>query len=121
MVLRGLPNESEVDNVTHRAWLNEYFGYFYGKDEDLGPAIDAVAAAHPGKPIPITENGTWPVPGHHGGADVEGTEERQAEKFRKHSVMEVVDFTTERPKLVHEAFRQAGRPPGAIGPGIREP
>jgi beta-glucuronidase len=64
--------------------FNEYFGYFYGKDEDLGPAIDAVAAAHPGKPILITENGTWSDPGNHGSPDVEGTQEWQAEKFRKH-------------------------------------
>ena len=39
--------------------FNEYFGYFYGKNTDLGPTLDAVHAKYPGKPIVITENGTW--------------------------------------------------------------
>jgi beta-glucuronidase len=64
--------------------FNEYFGYFYGRDEDLGPTIDTVAANNPGKPILITENGTWSVTGTHGSPDVEGTEEWQAEKLRTH-------------------------------------
>ena len=182
VLMWSLQNESEVDNVTYRAWLtdmkaavkaadpqqrpvtwasatsqdpvfdvadvvgfNEYFGYFYGTDEDLGPTLDAVAAAHPGKPILITENGTWALPDNHGGADVQGTEEWQAESFRRHwaqvvtrdqvcgytfwvykdykqrrgynyeyngiSVMGLLDFTDERPKLVRDAFRQAVVPP----------
>jgi beta-glucuronidase len=127
VVMWCLQNESEVDNVTYRAWLadmkqavrradpqrrpvtwasstswdpafdladvvgfNEYFGYFYGKDDDLGTTLDAVAANHPGKPILITENGTWSLPGNHGSAEVEGTEEWQAEKFRRHWAQVVV-------------------------------
>jgi beta-glucuronidase len=181
VVMWCLQNESEVDDVTYRAWLsdmkaavnradpqrrpvtwastspwdpafdladvvgfNEYFGYFYGEDADLGPTIDAVAANHPGKPILITENGTWSIHGTHGSAEVEGTEEWQAERFRRHwaqvverervcgytfwvykdykqrrgynqeyngiSVMGLVEFTRERPKLVHQAFREAAVP-----------
>ena len=181
VIMWCLQNESEVDNVTYRAWIadmkravhradpqrrpvtwasstswdpafdladvvgfNEYFGYFYGKDEDLGTTLDKVAENHPGKPILITENGTWSMPGNHGSAEVEGTEEWQAEKFRKHwaqivvrervcgytfwvykdykqrrgynqeyngiSVMGVVDFSGERPRLVREAFAKAVTP-----------
>jgi beta-glucuronidase len=125
--------------------FNEYFGYFYGKDSDLGPTIDAVARNHPGKPILITENGTWSLFGNHGSPDVAGTEEWQAEKFRRHwaqvvvrdhvcgyifwvykdykqrrgynqeyngiSTMGLVEFTHERPRLVHTAFRDAQVPP----------
>jgi beta-glucuronidase len=64
--------------------FNEYFGYFYGKNEDLGPAIDGVHARYPNKPIVITENGSWSIPGTHGPADQAGTEEWQAANFRSH-------------------------------------
>ena len=64
--------------------FNEYFGYFYGKNEDLGPAIDSVHAQYPDKPIVITENGSWSIPGTHGSADQAGTEEWQAANFRSH-------------------------------------
>jgi beta-glucuronidase len=64
--------------------FNEYFGYFYGKKEDLGPTLDAVHANHPDKPIAITENGTWSYLGHHGSADEAGTEEWQAANLQEH-------------------------------------
>jgi beta-glucuronidase len=64
--------------------FNEYFGYFYGASSDLGPALDNVHALYPDKPIVITENGTWSIPGNHGSADVEGTEEWQAAYFQEH-------------------------------------
>ncbi|GAB3404032.1 glycoside hydrolase family 2 protein [Flindersiella endophytica] len=64
--------------------FNEYFGYFYGKDEDLSPTLDAVHANHPGKPILITENGTWSFWGNHGSPGEVGTEEHHAEYFQAH-------------------------------------
>jgi len=64
--------------------FNEYFGYFYGQNSDLGPAIDDVHTRYPDKPILITENGTWSFLGHHGPADEHGTEEWQAASFRSH-------------------------------------
>lgn len=64
--------------------FNEYFGYFYGKSEDLTPTLDAVHANHPGKPILITENGTWSFWGNHGPPDEVGTEEHHAEYFQAH-------------------------------------
>lgn len=64
--------------------LNEYFGYFYGKSSDLGPALDSVHQKFPDKPIVITENGTWSLPGNHGSPDVPGTEEWQAAYFQQH-------------------------------------
>ncbi|WP_454050582.1 glycoside hydrolase family 2 protein [Cellulomonas sp. Marseille-Q8402] len=64
--------------------FNEYFGYFYGANEDLGPAIDAVHAAHPDKPILITENGSWSYLGQRGSADEEGTEDWQAANLASH-------------------------------------
>jgi beta-glucuronidase len=64
--------------------FNEYFGYFYGKNEDLGPAIDSVHARHPDKPIIITENGSWSIPGTHGPVDQAGTEEWQAANLESH-------------------------------------
>jgi len=64
--------------------FNEYFGYFYGKDADLGPTLDAVHANHPGKPILITENGTWSFLGNRGPDTEQGTEDWQAASFRAH-------------------------------------
>lgn len=64
--------------------FNEYFGFFYGQNSDLGPTIDAVHGNHPGKPILITENGSWSTLGHHGPETEQGTEEWQAMNFRSH-------------------------------------
>ncbi|WP_329353119.1 beta galactosidase jelly roll domain-containing protein [Streptomyces sp. NBC_01261] len=64
--------------------FNEYFGYFYGKDADLGPTLDAVHAKYPDKPILVTENGTWAVAGTHGPGTTQGTEEWQAASFTAH-------------------------------------
>lgn len=64
--------------------VNEYFGYFYGRNGDLGPALDDMHARHPGKPILITENGTWSYLGKRGPDTEAGAEEWQAANFRAH-------------------------------------
>ncbi|PAE43105.1 glycoside hydrolase family 2 protein [Bacillus sp. 7884-1] len=67
--------------------LNEYFGYFYMKDEDLGTTLEAVHRNHPNKPILITENGTWAYAEEelkHGEPTTSGTEEWQSAKFLNH-------------------------------------
>jgi beta-glucuronidase len=64
--------------------FNEYFGYFYGKDADLGTTLDTVHGRYPDKPILITENGTWSIAGTHGTATTEGTEEWQAASLANH-------------------------------------
>jgi beta-glucuronidase len=64
--------------------FNEYFGYFYGHDADLGRTLDAVHRQHPAAPILITENGSYANPGLHGSPADTGTEEWQADKLRRH-------------------------------------
>jgi beta-glucuronidase len=64
--------------------FNEYFGYFYGSDPDLGRTLDAVHRQYPGSPILITENGSYADPGRHGSPSQAGTEEWQADKLRQH-------------------------------------
>jgi beta-glucuronidase len=64
--------------------FNEYFGYFYGRDADLGRTLDAVHRQYPGSPILITENGSYADPGRHGSPAETGTEEWQAQKLRQH-------------------------------------
>jgi len=64
--------------------FNEYFGYFYGRDVDLGRTLDAVHRQYPGSPILITENGCYANPGRHGSPAQAGTEEWQAHKLRQH-------------------------------------
>ncbi|MGW4048707.1 glycoside hydrolase family 2 protein [Streptomyces sp. NPDC004721] len=125
--------------------FNEYFGYFYGKDADLGTTLDAIHAKYPDKPILITENGTWSEAGRRGPETTPGTEEWQAASFRTHwdqtarrsafvagytfwvlkdykeragynqdhngiSVMGMLTFAEERPKLASRAFQQAVNP-----------
>lgn len=36
---------------------NRYFGWYYGKPEDLGPHLDALHAERPGQPLSVTEYG----------------------------------------------------------------
>ena len=64
--------------------FNEYFGYFYGRDADLGRTLDAVHRQYPGTPILITENGSYADLGRHGSPAETGTEEWQAEALRRH-------------------------------------
>ncbi|WP_435095630.1 glycoside hydrolase family 2 protein [Halarchaeum sp. P4] len=68
--------------------LNEYFGFFYGENDDLGPALDALHERHPQKPILVTENGTWSAPELRGppsnAASEAGTPEWQAAALRSH-------------------------------------
>lgn len=68
--------------------VNEYFGYFYRTDDDLGPALDSMHDRYPEKPILVTENGTWSRPGDRNAdradPDSPGTDAWQAEKFRRH-------------------------------------
>ena len=64
--------------------FNEYFGYFYGHDNDLGRILDIVHRQYPGSPILITENGSYADPGRHGSPSEAGTEEWQADKLRRH-------------------------------------
>jgi beta-glucuronidase len=64
--------------------FNEYFGYFYGKNSDLGTTLDAVHKQYPNRPILITENGSWSFLGNHGSSDVKGTEEWHSNNFQSH-------------------------------------
>ena len=54
--------------------INAYFGVFYGKTEDLRPALDILHFMYPSVPILITEFGLW------SGGNV--GEQRQAEYFK---------------------------------------
>jgi beta-glucuronidase len=64
--------------------FNEYFGYFYGRDAELGRTLDAVHRQYPGSPILITENGSYADLGRHGSPAETGTEEWQARMLRQH-------------------------------------
>lgn len=88
--------------------FNEYFGYFYGKNEDLGPAVGATHANHPDKPILITENGSWAWPlGNHGDPTEVGTEDWQAANFRSHwNQLVGRDFVTGYAFWVFEDYKQ---------------
>lgn len=68
--------------------FNEYYGYFSGRDGDLGRVLDALHGRHPDTPILITENGSWSAPELRGtpsdSPTVPGSPEWQASKFERH-------------------------------------
>ena len=65
--------------------MNEYYGYFYGESPELGPALDALHARYPDKPVLITENGAWSWPlGNRGEPTVKGTEDWHAGILTSH-------------------------------------
>jgi beta-galactosidase len=43
--------------ITDLIGYNRYFGWYYGKVDELGPHLDALHAAHPHTPIAVTEYG----------------------------------------------------------------
>lgn len=42
--------------------LNEYYGWYYGADNDLGPKLDRIHCLYPEKPIVISETGCGAAP-----------------------------------------------------------
>jgi beta-glucuronidase len=130
VVMWRLQNESEVDNVTYRAWL-----------ADMKQAVRRADPQH--RPVTWASSTSWDPAFDL--ADVVGTEEWQAEKFRRHwaqvvvrdqvcgytfwvykdykqrrgynqeyngiSVMGLMDFTEGSRRLVHQAYAEALSPP----------
>lgn len=122
--------------------INEYFGFFYGRHDDLGPLLDFLHGRYPGKPILITEFGDWAVRGTAREAIQAYTFQRHWEQllareefvaggvwwlFADHksrhqpdsaipyiSTMGMVD-RDRNPKRLYEVFRSAPLPQGAAG------
>lgn len=51
------PNAPEVAQITDVSGANRYFGWYYTPSELLGPALDALHAKRPGKPLSVSEYG----------------------------------------------------------------
>jgi beta-glucuronidase len=71
--------------------LNEYYGWYYGDVEDVGPVLDAMHELLPGVPVLVSEVGAEAPPGVHvdpvpeeWGEGQEYSEEFQAEFLRVH-------------------------------------
>ncbi len=60
--------------------LNEYFGWYSPNFDELNMLFEN---SHPQKPVIITEFGADATPGLHGSVDDKGTEECQAEVYRR--------------------------------------
>jgi len=43
--------------------VNAYYGWYYGKKEDIGPHLDRLHSLYPGKPILVSEFGAGAAPG----------------------------------------------------------
>ena len=43
--------------------INEYYGWYYGEDSDLGPILDLLHKQHPDKPIFVSEYGAESISG----------------------------------------------------------
>jgi beta-glucuronidase len=60
--------------------INEYYGWYYGADEDIGPKIDEIHKLYPDKPIVVSELGA--------GAAPDGNIERQKYHSRKNYALD---------------------------------
>ena len=80
---KGAPHFEHSDAVG----FNQYRGAM-DPFEDLAPDLRIAAAANPGKPLIIMENGAWAKPGKRGRTDERGTENWQADLLRRqHAVL----------------------------------
>jgi beta-galactosidase len=50
-------NQQVLAGTTDLIGYNRYFGWYYGKVPDMGPALDALHAKHPDIPMSVTEYG----------------------------------------------------------------
>ncbi len=51
------PERDVIAGITDTLGYNRYFGWYYGKFEELGPYLDAAHARHPRLPIAVSEYG----------------------------------------------------------------
>jgi beta-glucuronidase len=66
---RGPKPRAVIDEVSDLTFdivdiiaLNEYYGWYYGQDCDIGSKLDQINALYPGKPIVISEVGAGAAP-----------------------------------------------------------
>lgn len=53
----SLPKMEILNGATDMTAYNRYFGWYYGKPEDMGPALDSLHAQNPKLPIAVSEFG----------------------------------------------------------------
>ncbi|WP_347304220.1 glycoside hydrolase family 2 TIM barrel-domain containing protein [Croceibacterium sp. TMG7-5b_MA50] len=53
----SLEGAQKLSDLPQIVGLNRYFGWYYGRPEMLGPALDNIRAKYPGKPIMLSEYG----------------------------------------------------------------
>src|SRR6185437_9708720 len=62
---RSLSGVPDVVNAVDASGANRYFGWYYGKPDELGPHLDKLRAKHPGQPLAVTEYGAGADVGIH--------------------------------------------------------
>ena len=62
---RGLSGVPDVVNAVDASGANRYFGWYYGKPDELGPHLDKLRAKHLGQPLAVTEYGAGADVGIH--------------------------------------------------------
>lgn len=58
-------DDCKILDATDILGFNLYYGWYYGKKEDLGPRLDSIMAAHPEKMVLLTEYGVDANPALH--------------------------------------------------------
>ncbi len=53
----GIKNQQALAGATDLIGYNRYYGWYYGKPAELGPALDQLHAKHPEIPMSVTEYG----------------------------------------------------------------
>ena len=61
----GTPDVPPVAETVDAVGANLYFGWYYGRPQDLGPRLDALRAKRPSQPLAISEYGAGAAPNLH--------------------------------------------------------
>jgi len=62
---RGMPAVPDVVTAVDAGGANRYFGWYYGKPDDLSAHLDALHAKHPNEPLAVSEYGAGADVGIH--------------------------------------------------------
>lgn len=82
----GKPDVPAVAGIADLIGYNRYYGWYYGKVDDLGPHLDALHAKHPGLPISVSEYGAGAALSQHAdnpqGGRIEASGRPHPEEFQ---------------------------------------
>lgn len=97
------PARAMLAGATDLLGYNRYFGWYYGKPDQLGPALDTLHARHPTLPISVSEYGAGGAISQHSddprGGDVDESGRPQPEEYQSYVLEKAWQDIAARPYL----------------------